>query len=116
MMTSSAERFGELGMRIDRDAAAVVAHGDRAVGLEADLDPAGVAGDRLVHRIVEQLGDQMVQRPLVGAADEHPRPPPDRLEPLQHLDVGGGIVGRRAGRARLAPGRDRSWLAYMPGT
>ena len=83
---------GELRVRIDRDAAAVVAHRERAVRLEPDLDPAGVAGDRLVHGVVEELGRQMMQGALVGAADEHPRPPAHRLQALQDLDVGGGIV------------------------
>ena len=89
-------------MRVDRDAAAVVAHAGRAVGLEPDLDPVGVAGDRLVHRVVEQLGDEVVQRALVGAADEHARTPAHRLEAFEHLDVGGGVVGGRAGGARRA--------------
>ena len=88
---------GELGVRIDRDAAAIVAHRDRAVGLEPDLDPVGVAGDRLVHGVVEQLGDQVVQRALVGAADEHGGPPAHRLETLEHLDVGGRVVGGGGG-------------------
>ena len=86
-------------MRVDRDAAAVVAHRERAVGLEADLDPVGVAGDRLVHGVVEQLGRQMVQRALVGAADEHAGPPAHRLQALEDLDVGGGVEAARAAPA-----------------
>jgi hypothetical protein len=31
-------------MRVDRNAAPVVVHHQRAVGLELDLDPVGVAG------------------------------------------------------------------------
>ena len=79
-------------MRVDRDAAAVVAHRERAVGLQAHLDPAGVAGDRLVHGVVEQLRREMMQGALVGAADEHARPAADRLQALEDLDVGGGVV------------------------
>ena len=44
---------GKLGMRVDRDAAAVVADRERAVGFETDLDPAGMPRDRLVHGVVE---------------------------------------------------------------
>jgi hypothetical protein len=44
-------------------------------------------GHRLVHRIVQNFGCQMVQRRLGGAADIHAWPAPDRLQPLQHLDV-----------------------------
>ena len=47
----------------------------------------GVAGERLVHRVVDHLGEEMMQRLLVGAADIHAGPAAHRLEPLQHLDV-----------------------------
>ena len=87
-------------MRVDRDAATVVAHGERAVGLQTDLDPAGVAGDRLVHGVVEQLRGQMVQRALVGAADEHAGAAADRLQALEDLDVGGGVILGVAARDR----------------
>ena len=64
-------------------------------GLELHLDPGGVAGHRLVHGVVDHLGEQVVQRLLVGAADVHARPTPHRLEAFEDLDVGGGIaVGR----------------------
>ena len=56
-----------------------------------------MAGYRFVHRIVEDLGRQMVQRPFVGAADIHAWPPPDGLQPLKNLDILGGIgLGRGA--------------------
>ena len=74
-------------MRIDRDAAAVVGDGDEAVGVELDLDEGGMAGHRLVHGVVDHLGEEVVQRLLVGAADIHAGPAAHRLEPLQHLDV-----------------------------
>ena len=80
-------------MRIDRNAAAVVGDGDKAVGLHLDLDPVGVAGQRLVHGVVDHLGEQVMQRLLVGAADIHAGPPAHRLEPFQDLDVLGGIAG-----------------------
>ena len=53
-------------------------------------------GDRLVHGVVEHLGEEVMQRLLVGAADIHAGAPAHRLEPLEHLDVGCGIgvVGR----------------------
>jgi glycosyltransferase involved in cell wall biosynthesis len=87
-MTSSADLFLNFGMRVDRDAAAVVGDGEEAVGLRVDLDRSGVAGHRLVHRIVDDLGEQVVQRLLVGAADIHAGAAAHRLQPLQHLDVG----------------------------
>ena len=65
--------------------------------LELDLDPGGMAGDRLVHGIVEQFGHQVVHGPLVGAADIHAGAAAHRLQPLQHLDRGGVIIAGGCG-------------------
>ena len=98
----------EFRMRIDRNAAAVVGDGDEAVGRHLDLDPVGMAGQRLVHGIVDHLGEQVMQRFFVGAADIHARAAAHRLEPLQDLDVLGRIAGlgapstRRRGAADAA--------------
>ena len=75
-----------LGMRIDRDAAAVVGHGQEAVRIERDFDEGRVPGDRLVHGVVDYFRKQVVQRLVVGAADIHSRPPPNRLQPLEDFD------------------------------
>ena len=94
-------------MRIDRNAAPVVGHADEAVGLELDLDPVGVAGDRLVHRVVDHFGEQVMQRLLVGAADIHAGAAAHRLQPFQHLDVArrvARIPGATAGLARVSFG------------
>ncbi len=78
------------------------------VGVELDLDAVGVAGDRLVHGVVEHLRHQVVQGALVGAADVHARALADRLQPFEHLDVGGaigaglGVVAEEIGRVRHA--------------
>ncbi len=81
----------EFGVGVDRNAAAVVGDGDKAVRLHLDFDPGGVAGQRLVHRIVDHFGEQMMQRLLVGAADIHAGAAANGLQPLQHLDMFGGI-------------------------
>ena len=60
--------------------------------LQRHLDPVGVARDRLVHRIVEHFGGEVVERALVGAADIHAGAAADGLEPFQHLDRG-AIIG-----------------------
>ena len=80
-------------MRIDRNAAAVVGDGQESVGAEFHLDEGGVAGQRLVHRVVDDFGEQMMQRLFVGAADIHAGPAADRLQPFEHLDVGRGVAG-----------------------
>ena len=87
-------------MRVDRDTAAVVGDGNEAVRLHLDFDPVGVAGERLVHRIVDHLGEQVVQRLLVGAADIHAGAAADGLEPLQYLDMFGGVARLGAAPAR----------------
>ena len=77
---------GKLGVGIERHATAIVADGQRIVGVQLHLDPVGVTGDRLVHGVVEDLGHQVMQRALVRAADVHAGSLADRLQPLQHLD------------------------------
>ena len=51
-----------------------------------------MASQRLVHRVVDDLREQMMQRLFVGAADIHAWPPPNRLEPFQHLDIPGRVT------------------------
>ena len=93
------------GVRVHRDAAPVVAHRQGAVGREGDLDHPGVAGHRLVHGVVQHLGEQVMQGALVGAADVHAGAPAHGLQPLQHLDVLGRVAAgarrRRVGRGGL---------------
>ena len=60
---------------------------------ELDLDATGMAGDGLVHSIVEDLGGKVMKGPLVGAADIHAGAPAHRLEAFEDLDVLGGIAG-----------------------
>src|SRR5262245_55325692 len=79
-------------MRINRYTAAIVGDRDEAVGLEFHLDPIGIAVDRLVHGVVDRLGEQVVQRLLVGAADIHAGPSAYRLEPFEHLDVARAVT------------------------
>ena len=82
----------EFWMRVNRHTAAVVAHRQPVVRLQRDLDEAGMAGDRLVHGVVEQLRSQVMQRGFVGAADIHAGPTADWLQAFQDLDVLGGVT------------------------
>jgi hypothetical protein len=83
---------GELGMLVDWHATAVVGDRQAVPFVEHDFDAVGVPGDRLVHRVVEHFGGEVVQRALVDPTDVHPGAPADRLEPLQHLDRGGVVL------------------------
>ena len=82
----------EFRMRINRNAAAIVPHREPVVRFQRNLDEAGVTRHRLVHRVVQDLGGQMVQRVLVGAADIHARAAANRFETFQNLDVLRGII------------------------
>ena len=85
---------GEFGVRIDRDAAAIVGDGKAIARLQRHFDPVGVARDRFVHAVVEHFAGQMMQRALVGAADIHAGSAADRLQPFKHFDGGGIVIGR----------------------
>ena len=95
----------ELRMRIDGHAATVVGDRQEAFLVEFDLDPRGVSGDRLVHGVIDHLGEEVMHGLLVGAADVHAGAAAHRLKALQDLDIGGGIavggIGRPAGAGRF---------------
>ena len=74
-------------MRVDRNAAAVVGDRQDSIGGKLHVYECGMAGDSLVHRIVDDLGEEMMQRLCVGTADIHARPSAHRLESFEHLDV-----------------------------
>ena len=79
----------------DGDAAAVVDDRDRVVGVDRDVDLGGEAGQRLVHGVVHDLVDEVVQAADARRADVHPRALAHRLEPLEDRDVLGVVGGRR---------------------
>jgi hypothetical protein len=86
---------------VHRDAAAVIDHGDRVVDVDDDLDFFAVAGQRLVHRVVHHLVDQVVQAHLAGGADVHGGTQAHGLQAFKDLDVLAGIAavifGERCG-------------------
>ena len=76
----------------DGHAAAVVGVHEAAVRLDRDVDLRGVAGHRLVDRVVDDFPDEVMQAAGIGRADIHPGPAADGLETLEDLDAVGGIV------------------------
>src|SRR5262249_50786689 len=76
---------------LHRDTAAVVGDGHVPVGAEVHFDAGGVAGDGLVHRVVDDLGEEVVEGIAVGTADVHAGAAADGLEPFEDFDVGRGI-------------------------
>jgi hypothetical protein len=95
----------EARMRIDRNPAAVVAHGYPIAGCQLDLDARSVAGHRFIHRVVEHLCGEMMQAALVGAADIHAGPAANRFQPFENLDILGRVAvgrSRRRGVEKIA--------------
>ena len=76
----------------DGDAAAVVGHGDAVVGVDDDLDGVGLAGQRLVHRVVDHLVDQVVEAARARRPDVHTGPLAYRLQSLEDRDVLRAVV------------------------
>ncbi len=94
------------GMHVDGDAAPVVEHRHRAVGVQGGDDQVAVAGQGLVDGVVDQLPDEVVQAPVVGRADVHAGTAAHRLQPLQHLDLLRPVVAAAlAAAAGRLPGR-----------
>ena len=86
---------------VHRDAAAVVDDGDGVVHVDGDVDASGVPTQRLVHRIIHDLVDQVVQAHLAGRADVHRRPQANRRQALQHGDIFTCVAAARLRRGRL---------------
>ena len=80
------------GVHGDGDAAAVVGDLDAAVAEDLDVDPGGVAGHRLVDRVVDDLPHQVVQAALAGGADVHARTFADGLQTLENGDRFGAVL------------------------
>src|SRR5690606_8512092 len=82
-----------LGVNPHGDAAAVVQHRDGIVGVNGHPDVVAETHEGFVDAVVHHLYHQVVKPSLIGAADIHPRPAPNGLQALQHLDLFGLIGG-----------------------
>jgi hypothetical protein len=92
-------------VNVGGNAAAVVAHRARAIGVQRDHHFLGEAGERLVDRVVDDLVDHVVEAgAVVGVADIHARPLAHRIEALEDLDRPGVVFGRRVLLGFLADG------------
>ena len=75
-----------------RDAAAVVPDRHRAVGVERHRHRVGIAGERLVDAVVDDLVDHVMQAgAVIGVADIHARALAHGVEALQDLDGFGAV-------------------------
>ncbi len=83
-----------LAVHLGRNAAAVVEHGARAVGIEGDEDLLREAGEGLVDCVVDDLVDHVMEaRAVVGVADIHARTLADGIEALEDLDAVRTVIG-----------------------
>ncbi len=88
-----------LVVHVGRNAAPIVDHRHRTVGVERHGDEVGVARQRLVDGVVHHLVDHVMQaRTVVGVADIHAGPLADGIQPLQNLDGIGAVFGLNAGK------------------
>ena len=81
----------EFWVWIHWNAAPIVPHRQHIVRFQRHLDEAGMTGHRLVHGVIENLGCQVMKGGFIRAADIHPRPAAHRFQPLENLDILGGI-------------------------
>ena len=60
--------------------------------MDRDLDRAGVTGEGLVDRVVDDLVDEVMEATETRRTDVHTWPEPDRLEAFEDGDVLSGVV------------------------
>ena len=81
------------GVDIDRDAAAVVAHGDGFVLVDDDVDFGAVTGKGFVDGVIDDFKDHVMQAAaVVGIADVHAGADAYCFQSFEYANAG-GVVG-----------------------
>jgi hypothetical protein len=75
-------------MNVDRHAAAVVCDFQRAVLVQHHVDALGVAGQRLVDRVIDDFVGKVVRTAGIRV---HAGSSAYRIEPAEYFDVGSGV-------------------------
>ena len=74
-------------MHADGNASTVVDDGDRAFGVNDDLNGVAVTCEMLVYCVVDRFPNQVMKAgPVVRIPDVHAGSLPHRLEPFEHLN------------------------------
>ena len=79
---------------VHRDTPAVVFDGHTVVFVDGDIDSSAETRHRLIHRVVDDLPDQVVKAARTGRPDIHGRALANRLETLENRDVLRLVRGR----------------------
>src|SRR5438874_8961953 len=88
---SSGDAFALMNIR--GNAAAIVGDGAGAIGIQDHVDAVGIARERLVDRVVDNLVHHVVQPgAVVRVTNIHAGPLAYGIETLQHLDAGGAVL------------------------
>ena len=84
--------LSRLLLDVNGDAAAVVRHGDGVAGVDGHADVLAVACQRLVHRVVHDLVDEVVQTRRARRADVHAGALAHGLQTLKDLNLTGVVL------------------------
>ena len=86
-------------VHVHRDAAAIIVHRDRAIGIERHLNVIAKPSERLIHGVVYDLIDTVMQSAHARIANVHRRALAHGIHTAKHLDrsriVGFVVVGCR---------------------
>ena len=77
---------------VDRNAAAVIDHGDGVVDVDRDFDLVGVSGERFVNGVVDDFVDEMVQAQVAGRSDVHRGTLAHSFHPAENFNGIGVVV------------------------
>ena len=80
------------GVHVDGNAAAVVDHSDRIIGVHSDVDFVCVASHGFVDGIVDHFPHEMMQAHIARRADVHRRPQAHSFQTAEHLDRFGVVL------------------------
>ena len=84
-------RHLEFRMHVDRNAAAVVTNGNRAIHMDGHFDLGAVTGEMFVDRVVENFENHVMQTALIRVADIHSGTLSDSLQSLEFVDLSGVV-------------------------
>ena len=74
-------------MDLDRDAAAIVNHRHRTIGIQRDLNLVAISGQRFINGVIHDFADHMMQpRAVIGITNIHARALANRIEAFEDLD------------------------------